>query len=94
MALPRPCRTDHVMPFRLPMSAARRLAPSLRLDPNAEHYPLSVKPEKKLTVKDMFDAFRDTYEDTPYDMTRTLLKIDRDGKATKSPIAIHIQIEL
>lgn len=29
LALPRPCRTDHVMPFRLPMSAARRLAPSL-----------------------------------------------------------------
>ena len=31
--------------------ALSRLAPSLRLDPNAEHYPLSVKPEKKLSVK-------------------------------------------
>ncbi len=67
--------------------ALSRLAPSLNLDPNAEHYPLSVKPEKKLTVKDVFDIFRDTYENTPYDMTRTILKIDRDGKATKNPIA-------
>jgi dipeptidase len=64
-----------------------RLAPSLELDPNAEHYPLSVKPEKTLSVKDMFDLFRDTYENTPYDMTRTILKVDKDGKATKSPIA-------
>ena len=67
--------------------ALSRLAPSLRLDPNAEHYPLSVKPEKKLSVKDVFDIFRDTYQDTPYDMTRTLVRIDRDGKATKSPVA-------
>jgi dipeptidase len=67
--------------------ALSRLAPSLRLDPNAEHYPLSVKPEKKLSVKDVFDIFRDTYEGTPYDMTRTLIKVDRDGKAVKSPVA-------
>ena len=67
--------------------ALSRLAPSLHLDPNAEHYPLSVKPEKKLSVKDVFDLFRDTYEGSPYDMTRTLLKVDRDGKAVKSPVA-------
>jgi dipeptidase len=67
--------------------ALSRLAPSLNLDPNAEHYPLSVKPEKRLSVKDVFDIFRDTYEGTPYDMTRTLLKVDRDGKAVKSPVA-------
>jgi dipeptidase len=67
--------------------ALSRLAPSLNLDPNSENYPLSVKPEKKLTVKDLFDIFRDTYQDTPYDMTRTIMKIDKDGKATKNPIA-------
>jgi dipeptidase len=67
--------------------ALSRLAPSLRLDPNSEHYPLSVKPEKKLSVKDVFDLFRDTYEGTPFDMTRTLLRVDREGKAVKSPVA-------
>lgn len=67
--------------------ALSRLAPSLKLDPNSEHYPLSVKPERKLAVKDVLDIFRDTYEDTPYDVTRTIVKIDKDGKASKSPIA-------
>ncbi|MEW5981179.1 MAG: C69 family dipeptidase [Acidobacteriota bacterium] len=67
--------------------ALSRLAPSLHLDPNAEHYPLSVKPEKKLSVKDVLDIFRDTYENTPYDMTRTILKVDKEGRASKNPIA-------
>lgn len=67
--------------------ALSRLAPSLKLDPNAEHYPLSVKPERKLSVKDVLDIFRDTYQDTPYDMTRSLVKIDREGKVAKNPIA-------
>jgi dipeptidase len=67
--------------------ALSRLAPSLKLDPNAEHYPLSVKPEAKLSVKDVLDIFRDTYQDTPFDMTRSLTKVSRDGKVSKSPIA-------
>ena len=67
--------------------ALSRLAPSLKLDPNAEHYPLSVKPETKLTVKTVLDLFRDTYEDTPFDMIRSLWKVGKDGKAVRSPIA-------
>ncbi len=63
------------------------LAPSLKLDPNAENFPLSVKPEKKLTVKDVLEIFRDTYQDTPFDMTRTLITVGRDGKASLSPVA-------
>ncbi len=38
------------------------LAPSFKLDPNAENYPFSVKPEKKVTIKDLLAIFRDTYE--------------------------------
>ncbi len=67
--------------------ALSRLAPSLRLDPNGENFPLSVKPETKLTVKDVLDIFRDTYQDTPFDMTRTLITVSRDGKAGTSPVA-------
>jgi dipeptidase len=67
--------------------ALSRLAPSLKLDPNAEHYPLSVKPERKLSVKDVLEIFRDTYQETPYDMTRSLVKVSPDGRATKNPIA-------
>ena len=67
--------------------ALSRIAPSLRLDPNSEHYPLSVKAEKKLSVRDVLDIFRDTYQDTPFDMTRSLNKVSKDGRATKNPIA-------
>ena len=63
------------------------VAPSLKLDPNAENYPFSVKPEKKLSVKDIIAIFRDAYEGSRYDMTRTLLTVDKEGKAVKSPIA-------
>jgi len=63
------------------------VAPSLNLDPNAENYPLSVKPDKKLSVKDVLDIFRDYYGGTPYDMTQTITVADREGKVVKSPIA-------
>ncbi len=63
------------------------LAPSLQLDPNAENYPLSVKPERKVTVADLLAIFRDTYENTPYDMTRRLTVVRQDGTAVKSPVA-------
>jgi dipeptidase len=64
-----------------------RIAPSLRLDPNGENFPLSVKAEKKLSVQDVLEIFRDTYQDTPYDMTRNLNTINRKGEVQKSPIA-------
>ena len=64
-----------------------RLAPSLNLDPNGENFPFSVKPEKKLSVADVLEIFRDTYQDTPFDMTQTLTTGDRSGKQIKSPVA-------
>jgi dipeptidase len=67
--------------------ALSRIAPSLKLDPNAEHYPLSVKAERKLSVKDVLDIFRDTYQDTPFDMTRSLVTVGKGGTVGKSPIA-------
>jgi dipeptidase len=63
------------------------VAPSLKLDPNGENYPMSVKPEKKLSVQDLLVIFRDYYQNTPYDMTAPLITIDREGKAVKSPVA-------
>lgn len=64
-----------------------RVAPSLHLDPNGENFPFSVKAEKKLAVADILEIFRDTYQNTPYDMTRTVTTQDRKGKVIKSPIA-------
>ncbi|MFG1691184.1 dipeptidase [Gemmatimonadota bacterium] len=63
------------------------LAPSLGLDPNAENYPLSVKPESQVTVQDLLEIFRDSYEDTPFDMTRRLTVVNGQGETVKSPVA-------
>ncbi len=63
------------------------VAPSLNLDPNGENFPLSVKPEKKLSVRNVLDIFRNTYQDTVFDMTQTLTVVDREGKTVKSPVA-------
>ncbi len=58
-------------------SLLRRAAPSLNLSPDyhrgvtgAEPYPLSVRPDHKLSVADVFSLMRDHYEGTPFDMTQ------------------------
>jgi dipeptidase len=63
------------------------LAPSLELHPESENFPLSVKPDEKVTVADLLEIFRDYYADTPYDMTRRLTVVNSDGQAVKSPLA-------
>ncbi|OGC83788.1 MAG: hypothetical protein A2W07_00460 [candidate division Zixibacteria bacterium RBG_16_43_9] len=58
-------------------SIFRRAAPSKNSSPDyhrgiegAEPYPLWIKPDKKLSVKDVFALMRDHYEGTPYDLTK------------------------
>jgi len=63
------------------------LAPSLRLNPESENYPFSVKPEKKVTIQDVLAIFRDAYDNTPYDMTNGLVAVNRKGETIKSPVA-------
>ncbi len=63
------------------------LAPSLKLDPNAENYPFSVKPDSLVTLSDMVRVFQDYYEGTEYDMRKNLTVTDKDGKTVISPLA-------
>jgi len=72
------------------------LAPSLKLDFEADELPFSVKPDKKVSVRDVIALYRETYEGTKYDMTQNLKvtkkKRDKDGKeigidTITSPIA-------
>ncbi len=58
-------------------SLFRRAAPSMNLSPDytraedgAQPYPLWIKPDKKISVKDVFSLMRDHYEGTPFDMTK------------------------
>lgn len=63
------------------------LAPSLKLNPNAENFPFSVKPDKKVGPAELMAIFRDTYEDTPFDMRQFMKVTDKDGKSVISPYA-------
>ena len=65
------------------------LAPSLKLDRAAEELPFSVKPEKKLAVRDMLRLYRNTYEGHAFDQTKNLKvpKAKDDPQPVPSPVA-------
>ena len=63
------------------------LAPSLGLDPNAENYPFSVKPDRPVSLEDLHNVFSDYYEGTPFDMTRDMVVTDEKGMSIISPLA-------
>lgn len=63
------------------------LAPSLKLDPNAENFPFSVEPDTLVTKELLVKIYQDYYENTPFDMTKNLLIKGDDGKYVKSPVA-------
>jgi len=73
------------------------LAPELNLTMEMEELPFSVKPVKKLSVSDVMALFRETYEGTPWDMTKNLMvsvtRRDESGNpvtdTVKSPIAFN-----
>lgn len=49
------------------------LAPGLNLTPEMEELPFSVKPEKKVDVRDILAFYRNTYEGTDMDATKNLM---------------------
>jgi dipeptidase len=64
------------------------LAPSLNLKLDSEELPFTVKPDKKVSVRDVLRLFRETYGGTAYDLTKDLLVKARDSaQMIKSPAA-------
>lgn len=65
-----------------------RLAPSLNLSIEADELPFAVKPDAKVSVRDVIALFRQTYEGTDLDMTRNLVaQRRRSEEVSKSPMA-------
>jgi dipeptidase len=65
-----------------------RMAPSLNLDMKAKELPFSVKPDKKISIRDMMAFYRQTYEGTDMDMTANLMVKKRGSdEMVKSPAA-------
>lgn len=63
------------------------LAPSLKLDPNMENYPFSIKPDTLVTLKKMMSVFKDYYEGTEYDLRKNITVKGDSGKMVISPLA-------
>lgn len=76
------------------------LAPSLKLSMDDPELPFSIKPEKKVAVREVLKLYRETYEGTDFDMTQNLRvprrgrpgpepekKAEAAGELAKSPIA-------
>ncbi len=67
------------------------LAPSLKLSMDMPELPFSVKPEKKLSVRDILAIYRDPYAGTDFDMTKNLLvpkrQMMRPGQPPANPPA-------
>jgi dipeptidase len=64
------------------------LAPSLNLKMEMEELPFSIKPENKVSVRDILRLYRETYSGTELDSTRNLIVKDRrSGKEGISPVA-------
>ena len=57
-----------------------RLAPSLNLKYDAKELPLSIKPEKKVSLNDLMAFYRATYTGSEYDMTKNLMVTQRNRR--------------
>jgi dipeptidase len=63
------------------------LAPSLKLDPNMENYPFSVKPDTLVSLERMISVFKDYYEGTEYDMRKNITVRGDSNRMVVSPLA-------
>ncbi len=63
------------------------LAPSLKLHPESENYPFSVKPDKPVSLQMLVDVFKDYYDGTPYNFVKDITVTDDSGKTIISPLA-------
>ncbi len=64
------------------------LAPSLNLKLDMEELPFSIKPDKKVSMRDILRLYRETYSGTELDSTRNLIVKDRrSGEEGVSPAA-------
>jgi dipeptidase len=63
------------------------VAPSLKLHPNSENFPFSVKPDTLVTLGKMVSMFQDYFEGTDYNFIKDLTWVNKDGVTEISPMA-------
>jgi len=63
------------------------VAPSLKLNPNSENYPFSVKPDTLVSMEKLISIFQDYYEGTEFNPVKNITWTNDDGKTEISPMA-------
>jgi dipeptidase len=63
------------------------LAPSLKLRPNGENFPFSVKPDTLVTLPKLVEIFQDYFEGTDYNFIKDITWVNKEGKVEISPLA-------
>jgi dipeptidase len=63
------------------------IAPSLNLNPNAENYPFSVKPDTLVTLSKLVTIFQDYYEGTDFNFIKDITWTNKNGETEISPLA-------
>jgi len=74
----------HPRNYRRVWGVAHLFSPSANYDPEQKWYPYSMKPDKKLSIKDIMKALRYHYQGTPY---------DSDTNPKERPIGVPYTIE-
>jgi dipeptidase len=64
------------------------LAPSLKLSIDVDELPFSVKPDKKVGVRDIIKYYRETYEGTEFDMTKNLV-VNASGASGQTSVEVN-----
>jgi len=63
------------------------VAPSLKLHPDAENFPFSVKPDTLVDLTKMVKIFQDYFEGTDFNMVKNITWVNPEGKYEISPLA-------
>ncbi len=63
------------------------VAPSLKLHPDSENYPFSVKPDTLVDLAKMVRIFQDYFEGTDFNFVKNITWTNKEGKTEISPFA-------
>lgn len=63
------------------------VAPSLKLHPDSENYPFSVKPDTLVDLAKMVRIFQDYFEGTDFNFVKNITWVNKEGKYEISPFA-------
>jgi dipeptidase len=64
--------------------AQRLLTPSLKQDPNVFVHPLTLKPDKKITIPQLIEVLRDYYQGTPFDISKSAASTSNGGRKERA----------